>query len=189
MGSSEANPDLVYIDDYGLLGSNFYWDKRDTKGVTLEEIMATGLRDNRVQVHRDLITPLQEIDRELKANSYRLYIKEGYRSKALYELVYRKRVEMFGKEETDRLLNMNDMPHSTGKSVDVSLRDIEGKEEIFMRNGSDGTDALFYGYYKDKTDQQSQNLQALQDKVKELMERKGFKFGTKNEYFHFDYKG
>ncbi len=30
--------DLIYIDDYGLVGSNFYWHKYESKGLTKEDI-------------------------------------------------------------------------------------------------------------------------------------------------------
>jgi D-alanyl-D-alanine dipeptidase len=127
--------DLVYIDRHGLLGSNFYWHKHEAKGITKEEILSVGLTDDRVQVHADIIGVLQDIDRAFQERGYRLFIKEGYRSKDLYELVYRKRVEKFGKEETDRLINMKDMPHADGKSVDVALVDKSTGEEVHMRRG------------------------------------------------------
>lgn len=31
---------LVKISDYGLLGSNFYWNKYESKGLTKEAILA-----------------------------------------------------------------------------------------------------------------------------------------------------
>lgn len=183
------NPDLVYIDEYGLLGSNFYWHHRNDKGLTDSDLVEAGLTSERVQVHKDIIDPLISIDKEFQKRGYRLYIKEGYRSKKLYEMIYKRRVEMFGKEETDRLLNMKDMPHSLGKSIDVSLRDITGTEEISMRNKANGTDAMFINFYKDKTDDESKKYQDLQDFVIQTMRAHGFDLGTKNEYFHFDFKG
>ncbi len=181
-------PELTYIDEHGILGSNFYWHKHDAKGISLEEIMAIGLTDGRVQVSKKIIEPLKKVDSILKARGFRLYIKEGYRSKELYELVFKKRSEKFGVEETKRLFNMEGMPHAKGMSVDVALWDLNEDREVFMRNGADGTDALFVDYYKNRNDEKSKEYQDLQEFVITTMLAQGFSLGTKNEYFHFDYK-
>jgi len=180
---------LVYIDEYNLMGSNFYWKHRTKiKGVTDEDLKKVGLADDRVQVSEEIIGRLISIDKDLQEKGYRLYIKEGLRPKALYEVVYQKRVELFGKEATDRLLNMKDMPHASGKTVDVAIWDPKKDKEVYMRNGEDGDDAYFINFYKDKNDEVSKNYQALQDMVINLMLSYGFRLGTKREYFHFDYK-
>jgi len=87
--------DLVYIDEYGLLGSNFYFHKYESKGLTKEDILDAGLTSDRVQVHQDIIEPLISIDQEFQKRGLRLYIKEGYRSEKLYNVVYKRRVEKF----------------------------------------------------------------------------------------------
>ncbi|MBX4189551.1 hypothetical protein KW785_03095 [Candidatus Parcubacteria bacterium] len=179
--------DLVYIDEFGLLGSNFYWHRYDEKGLTEQEIKEAGLTSDRVQVHKEIIEALINVDKIFQQAGHRLYIKEGYRSKALYEIVYRKRVELFGKEDTDKVMNMRDMPHATGRSVDVALLDIHTGKEIPMRNKEDGTSALFIDFYRDKTDEQSKHYQELQNFVLDIMRKSGFELGTKNEYFHFNY--
>ena len=181
--------DLVYIDEYGLLGSNFYWKHRDKiEGVTATDLNKVGLYDERVQVDRTIIDILVKIDTIFQKKGWRMYVKEGYRPKALYRLVYEKRVELFGKEETDRLLNMNDMPHATGRSVDIALWDPKTDSEIYMRKGEDGTDALFVDFYKDRVDEEGKHYQELQEFVIATMQSHGFRLGTKREYFHFDYK-
>ena len=182
------NEDLFYIDQYGLLGSNFYWYKYEAKGLTREDILSVGLTSDRVQVHKDIIQPLLAVDAEFQKRGYKLYIKEGYRSKALYEMIYKRRVAKFGKEETDRLLNMQDMPHAEGKTVDIALWDPKENKEVYLRRGDDGTDALFVDFYKGKDDEQSKKYQELQEWVIEVMQNQGFRLGTKREYFHFDYR-
>lgn len=179
---------LVYIDDYGLLGTNFYWHKYEAKGLTKEDILSVGLTSDRVQVHCDIIDALCAIDRDFQERGYHLYIKEGYRSRELYEIIYKKRVEKFGKEETDRLLNMNDMPHAQGKSIDVALWDSKNDVEVYLRNNEDGMDALFVDFYKGKIDSCSRQYQELQEWVIKTMDKYGFRLGTKREYFHFDYR-
>ncbi len=180
--------DLVYIDDYDLLGSNFYWHKYEAKGLTKEDILSVGLTSDRVQIHKDILQPLLTVNAEFQRKGYRLYIKEGYRSKALYEMIYKRRVTKFGKEETDRLLNMEGMPHAEGKSVDVALWSLRENKEIYLRQGEDGVDALFVDFYKGKEDEQSKRYQELQEWIINIMQEQGFRLGTKREYFHFDYK-
>ncbi len=181
-------PSLVYIDDYGLIGSNFYWYKYESKGLTKEDIQAAGLTSDRVQVDTALIEPLQKVEYGLRPFGYRLYIKEGYRSRSLYEVVYKRRVEKFGKAETDSLLNMNDMPHAHGRSVDVALWDIAKDKEVYLRSGDDGTGALFIHFYKDKQGEEARRYQELQDLLITHMMTQGFRLGTKREYFHFDFR-
>lgn len=179
---------LVYIDTYGLKGTNFYWHKYEAKGLTKEDILTTGLTSDRVQVHKDIIEPLIAINKIFINKGFELYIKEGYRSSALYDIVYKRRVEKFGKEEADSLLNMNDKPHALGLSVDVAVWDIATDTELYMRRGEDGTSALFVDFYKDMQDEESQRYQQLQEWVIEVMQDHGFRLGSKREYFHFDYR-
>lgn len=179
---------LVYIDESGLLGSNFYWYKYEAKGLTKEDVLSVGLTSDRVQVHQDILQPLVRVDSEFQKIGYRLYIKEGYRSKDLYKMIYKRRVAKFGKEETDRLLNMEGMPHAEGKSVDIAVWNAKENKEVYLRRGEDGTDALFVDFYKGKEDEQSKKYQQLQEWVIETMQNEGFRLGTKREYFHFDHR-
>lgn len=184
----EIPNDLVYIDEYGLLGSNFYWHKYETHGLCKEDILNAGLTDDRVQVSKQIIDVLIAVDAEFQKRGWRLYIKEGYRSEALYKIVYERRVAKYGKEITDTILNINTMPHATGLTVDVSIWDIETGTEIFMRKKEDGVPAFFVDFYRDKLDADSMRCQELQDFVGEIMMRHGFRLASKREYFHYDYK-
>lgn len=179
---------LVYIDEYDLCGTNFYWHKYEAKGLSKQDILDAGLTSDRVQVHRDIIDTLVAVDQTFAEQGYRSFLKEGYRSRALYEIMYHRRVEKFGQAETDRLINMNDMPHASGKSVDVALWDPETDTEVYMRNGDDGVEALFIDFYKGKDDADSQRYQELQEWVIGVLQEQGFRLGTKGEYFHFDYR-
>jgi D-alanyl-D-alanine dipeptidase len=181
-------PDLVYLDEYGLTGTNFYWHKYEAKGLTKEDVLNAGLTSDRVQVHKDLIEPLLAVQAVFRQKGYDLYIKEGYRSSALYDIVYQRRVEKFGAEDTNRQLNMVDKPHALGLSVDVALWDPATNTEVYLRKPEDGTDALFIDFYRHKEDAESQKCQELQDWVIQTMLDNGFRLGTKREYFHFDYR-
>lgn len=181
--------EMVRISDHGLLGSNFYWNKYESKGLSRQDVIDAGQTGDYVEVHKDIIEILQKIDKKMQADyGYRLYIKEGYRSKALYEIVYKRRCEKFGKEETDMLLNMKDMPHALGLSVDVTMWDSTKDKEVYFRNSEDGAEALFVDFYKDKDDEQSKHYQTLQEYLIHTMQDHGFRLGKLREYFHFDYR-
>ena len=182
--------DLVYIDEYGLRGTNFYWHKYEAKGLRKQDILEAGLTSDRVQVHKDIIEPLVACNKQAAERGYTLFVKEGYRSRALYEIIYQRRVEKFGKEETDSLFNMQDMPHASGHSVDIAVWDPETDTEVYLRDGADGTDALFVDFYKDKCgeNEDAKRYQELQEWLISIMQEHGFRLGTKREYFHFDYR-
>lgn len=183
------NKDLVFLDDHGLRGSNFYWHKAEAYGLSQEELTDVGVTDGRVKIHKNLVEPLKQVNRDfLQKLGYSLHVKEGYRSPGLYRLVYDKRVQTFGQEMTDRLLNIKDMPHATGLSVDVALWDDTSNREVFMRDGKDDPEALFIDFYKDKTDEKSVYYQNLQERVVDIMQTNGFRLGKRREYFHFNYQ-
>lgn len=181
--------DFVSLRDAGIRCQNFYWHKYAAHGLTKEDIIAAGLRNDDVVVHPDIIAPLLAVREALAASGLTLFVKEGYRSPALYQIVYQRRVEKYGKEETDRLFNMQDMPHASGTSVDVALWSIVDDKEVYMRDSADGAPALFVDFYRGKTDAASQRFQQLQDDLAGLMLAHGFRLGTRREYFHFDWTG
>ncbi len=178
---------LVSIRDHNLLGSNFYWHKFANHGLTKEDIISAGVVDDQVYVHKDLIPQLLAVDKQLQLRGWRLYVKEGYRSKKLYEIVYERRVAKYGKAETDNLFNMDAMPHASGTSVDVAIWDEKTNQEVFLRRSEDGAPALYIDYYKVKEDPDAKKYQELQEYLIGLMLDHGFQIGTKKEYFHFDY--
>lgn len=180
--------DLVYIDDCGLLGSNFYWHNYAALGLTEEDIARAGLTNERVRVSSAIVEKLMNVDSALAERGWRFYIKEGYRSRELYDIVYKRRVEHVGRVEANALLNMKDRPHATGRSVDVAIWDPVAQEDVRMRNISDDTASFFIGYYKGREDTESIGYQELQDYLAGLMLTEGFRIGTRREYFHFDYR-
>lgn len=183
-----AECDFVYIDEYQLKGTNFYWYKYEAKGLTKEDILNAGLTSDRVKVHRDCIQALVEINKIFGSRGYELFIKEGYRSEALYDIIYQRRVEKFGRVDTDRQLNMKDKPHALGLSVDVAIRSLDTDKEVYLRRVEDGTDALFVDFYKNRTEVDSKIYQELQEWVIATMQDYGFRLGTKKEYFHFNFR-
>jgi len=183
----DQDPDLVFVEDYDLLGENYYWRTKDRWGITEQELIAAGQPDQRVRVHPEIIPPLQKVERVLEPHGYRLYISEGYRSVQLYQLIYQKRVERYGQEQADRLINMESMPHATGKTVDALLWNIQSKQQERLHDPKDGIDSLFINFYQSNTDEQSQNYQRLQELLISTMLNNGFQLGPRQEYFHFNY--
>ena len=142
---------FVYIDDYGLLGSNFYWRKGIEIGISKEDLAKVGLYDERVLVHKDIVPSLKSADKELQSKDCRLYVTEGYRSQELYSLVEKKMKEKIGEIDTGRMLNITDMPHATGKSVDVALW--KNDKKIILHDKKDGVDGYFVDFYKQSNKQ------------------------------------
>lgn len=185
---SEPKQRLVPISEAGLLGSSFYWTRYEDYGLTKEELVETGMADEQVYVDNEIMPALVEVDAELQKRNWRLYLREGYRSPELYQLLYKKRVEKFGQEMTDKLLNMEDMPHASGRAVDVSIWDEETDSEIKLRRTEDGPESLIYGFYKDAEDPAGQRCGELQEYLVGLMQSHGFGLGKRNEFFHFNYQ-
>lgn len=186
MASKKA--ELVFIDKFGLLGSNYYWRKRDQYNISVEELKAAGLENDRVRLSPDIIKPLQDIDRELQGHGHRIYISEGYRPNAVYELIYSKRSSQFGTKWTNRLINIKDRPHTTGKTVDVTLWSIKDNRDLVLRDRKDGPEALLIDFYKDKRDRHAKEYQRLQRLLMNVMLSHGFRTGPLREYFHFNYQ-
>lgn len=179
---------LVSIREYGLLGDNFYWNRYADYNLTKKDLFKVGIVDNQVYVNPKIIPILLQVDRELQKKNWRLYIKEGYRSPDMYKLLYQRRVEKFGEEMTDKLLNIKDMKHASGFSVDVSIWNKAKNKEIYLRKIDDGSESLIFGFYKNTKDSGSKRCQKLQEYLMDLMLKNGFKLGSRKEYFHFDYK-
>ena len=178
----------MYVDEHGLQGSNFYWEKRESYGISDEEMQRIGIFDSRAQIAETIVAPLLTAHEKFRRQGYQLFIKEGCRPRALYELMYAKRIEKFGKQATDKIINMRDMPHATGKTVDVALLDLETGKQIYMRRAEDGDAAFFVDFYKTKSDALSSQYHHLQELTIGIMQECGFRLGTKREYFHFDYR-
>ena len=168
---------FTYIDKHNLLGSNFYWHKGIELGFSKEDLKRVELFNDRVLIHKDLIKPLLKANKTLKEKGYSIYITEGYRSKELYKEVSKK----IGKNNTNKILNMNDMPHVTGKSVDIVLW--KDNKKLILHDREDGFDGYFFGFYKDK----NEKYHKLQEMLINTMQENGFELGKKKEYFHFNY--
>lgn len=179
---------LVYINDYGLLGSNYYWNGYEKMGLSKEDILSAGLKDDRIFVDQEIIAGLKAADEIFRQRGFRLFLKEGYRSEALYKIVYKRRISKFGQQDTDKLMNIKEMPHAYGKAVDVCLWSESENSEVKLRNNEDGIAALIIDFYKDKNDLESKKYQELQEFLINTMLDCGFRIGERREYWHFNYR-
>lgn len=181
--------DLVAINNSGLLGKSYYWENRGTLGITQDTLEHVGVSDDRVYVDRDLIAPLCQADCAFQSRGWRLFLKEGYRPSALYELAYQISLRRSGQATTDRLFNMKDMPHADGRAVDVVLVEATTERQLYMRRKEDEPDAFFVDYYKkNDRDPIGRRYQQLQEYLIGIMQDHGFRLGTKLEYWHFNYR-
>ncbi len=177
---------LVSTTDYGIKGVNHYWMKRDFYGINVRELNVAGVQNDKAYVDESLIPFLKIANSLLKSHGYEIIIKDAYRSPELYKLIQEKRYAKFGKEQTDKILNTVDMPHSNGRTVDVGLLDLKTGEEVMMRNKKDDPDNFFIGYYRLKNDSESKEYQRIQDLLVDTILSLGFKLGSKNEFWHFE---
>jgi len=179
---------FVKSSDYGIKGVNYYWTRRDRYNISEAELREAGVTDGEAYIHRDLVKPLQEANRRFRELGYEIQIDEGYRPPELYRLVVKKRNELEGKDVTASLFNSVAMPHKSGMVVDICLLDLRTGQKLWMRDGKDDPAGFFVGFYRGKDDEQSRTYQARQDMMIGVMEAAGFKLGSKNEYWHFEYR-
>ncbi len=175
---------LVYSDSFGVRGDNYYWHNAERFGITKEELAEEGITDARVKVDKSMEASLKAAQAKLNEHGYDIVIKDGYRSPSMYELAHRKRSETMGK--TDQLINLEAMPHASGRVVDIDLVDAKSGKPVEMRNREDGLEACFVNFYRDKTDAKSRQYQCLQDLLVDTMKDLGFVLGSKDEYWHFE---
>jgi len=167
---------------------HYYWNRRDKFNITVNELKAIGITGDVAQVDERLVPVLKKANEAFKKHGYELIVKDGYRSPELYELVKKKRYENDGKENTDKTLNPKAKPHASGQVVDINLVGLKTGTEIKMWDKADWPDGSFVGYYKSKPDEESQRYQKLQELMINEMLKLGFKLGSLNEFWHFDYR-
>ena len=182
-----ADPkNLVYTDEFGIRGSNYYWHNAERFNISKAELAKHEIVDVRVRVDKAIIEPLKSAQKTLNKSGYDIVIVDGYRSPELYQLAYKKRAALHGKDNADSLMNLDAMPHASGRTVDIDLVDVKTGEKIEMRSREDGVEACFVDFYRGKDDPKSQQYQRLQDLLLGTMKSLGFVLGSKKEYWHFE---
>lgn len=175
------------LEEFGVKGLNYYWAKKEQFNISTDELIAAGVTDGSAYIDKALVTPLQNANKLFQRHGYELVVKDGFRTPELYQLVQKKRYAVHGKKDTDILLNVETMPHATGRTVDIALLHIASGQEVIMRRPEDRTDAFFVDFYRDKPDTASQNFQQLQQLMIGIMQSVGFVLGVRREFWHFEY--
>ena len=182
-----ADPkDLVYTDDFGIRGSNYYWHNAERFSISTSELAKQDIDDERVRVDKAIIEPLKSAQKTLQSSGYDIVVVDGYRSPELYKLAHKKRAELYDKRNADSLMNLSAMPHASGRTVDIDLVDVKTGKKVEMRSREDGVEACFVDYYRGKADPKSKQYQQLQDLLVGTMKNLGFVLGSKKEYWHFE---
>lgn len=172
--------DLVNISAYWIKWENYYFKNAENIWLSKKDLEELNITSD-VYVSRKIINSLVEINNELIKKWFELLIKEGYRSSKTYKKAYELRVKKWGKENTDKLLNMKDMPHSTGASIDVALYNINIWKTEMLHKKEDWIQAFNKNYYF-WIDIRICELRGLLEKVM-------YKYWFENlekEYFHFN---
>ena len=177
---------LVNLNEYGIKSINYYWERRRKFNISEQELHAIGISGDYAQVDKRLIPKLKEANKLFAKHGYEIIVKDGYRSKELYDLVRQKRYDLDGKENTDKTFSTGTNPHSTGLVVDINLVRLDDGKEVRMWNKADWPDGIFTNFYKDKKDPKSLGYQKLQDMLIKTMLELGFKLGKRKEFHHFE---
>ncbi|PCI25095.1 hypothetical protein COB57_02655 [Candidatus Peregrinibacteria bacterium] len=177
---------MIYLSQIGIKTYNYYWNRTEQTGVSYEELATVGVIKDDILVKEICAKAIMTANEKLKNLGYCLIIKEGYRSPEMYQLIYDKRVVKFGKTQTDQLLNMKNMPHSTGLVIDAVLWDLKNNCTVEMYKHEHGADAFFYSFYKDNPKKDTGDYLKKQTLLIDTMLNSGFTLGSKGEFFHFE---
>ena len=152
--------DLRYTTDNNLFGTPLVESKQ-------------GLLD------RSAAQALARVQNRLKDYGYGLVLWEGYRSWADFKTA----TLALGEQHTDMLPSAEEgFSHNTGRSVDVSLYDLETGEEASMPSDFDEPSPAQYAHFAGGTEKQ----RALRDLLIREMTLEGFT-ASDMEWWHFDY--
>ena len=176
---------FVSLQDLGFECINYYFGKGGQEiGLTREELDSSGITDETLWVHSDVISPLTKAKSIINNHGMGIAIKDAWRPKKLYEeIVKHRRAKGVPVEE---LINIESMPHATGKAVDVVLTDLETGKVIWTRNQErDGIECCFVDFYRNKHDAESIKYQNLQSLLLNAFLANGFVLGPRRESWHF----
>jgi prolyl-tRNA synthetase len=187
--------DLVSLKDYDIDSINFYFEKSDTYNITKDELAAIWVTDNVCKVNKQVGTQLKKVNNELQKQGYKLYVKDAYRSQALYDLVYKKRIALHGKENVDKIFKPIRAIHATGNAVDVSMIDMKTWQEVAFRNDFDSAgnkkshDEIISSFktfaYENSNNINEKQFHIMRTILRRAMNKYGF-IGLLHEYRHFE---
>ncbi len=184
---------LVNIKKYDIRGKLYYLQPSNLLkyNITSNDLLDINILNDDVFVAEEVISQLIKINSLLLLEWLELIVKDGYRSLELYELVYRKRCEIFWKDDTDKILNMDRKIHATGYAIDVSLAFIWG-DELLTKFGSHGENAKYnqeqydINFFQDSLQPEEQIMHTNRMKLYHLKIQHWFVLWTLNEYWHYE---
>lgn len=182
---------LVPIHDYWLEWKNRYWVNASAFNISYIELELIWILDDIAYLTKECCQKLQDINAELYKSWLKVIVKDAYRSKELYDLVYQKRITKFWKEETDKILNTRTYPHATGNTVDVALVSIIDNKPLRMyipiENREQQVASRALHYYEDSDNDDEIEIHKNRMLLKDIMNKYWFEW-IAHEYWHFDLK-
>lgn len=184
---------LVNISDYWIRWKLYYVQANNLQkyNISTEDLVDIGVYNDDVFVAEEVAIKLVGINNSLSEEWLELVVKDWYRSSELYELVYRKRCEIFGKEDTDKILNMDRKIHATWYAIDISIALIWW-DDLPTKFGSHGDKAKYgqeqydLNFFKNSSDPEEQEMHNNRMKLYDLMINHGFVLWTLKEYWHYE---
>ena len=187
-----SNVNLINPNTFGIKSNSIWWASQEAKddyNVTEDELKKAGITSTVILIDKSLISPLKKVNAELANYNLEIEIDDGFRSPELYYLASLKVAQKKGTAASASLFNLDKMPHSSGKSIDVALVNTVTRNREVLFDKSDGVAASFLGFYDKFEDIKSQNKVKFQKLLGAIMLSNNFEYGTKNEVWHFDYVG
>lgn len=133
----------------------------------------------RAYLDRNAAQALSRVQQGLRPYGYGLVIWEGYRSWSDFKLA----TLALGKDHADMLPKAEEgYSHNSGRSVDVSLYDLQTGEPVKMISDFDEPSPAQYAQFAGGTQRQRQ----LRDLLRQQMTLQGFT-ASDMEWWHFDY--
>ena len=175
-------PDLPYDKTADLvdLSQTVPGVKLDLRYTTSNNLFGAPLvQSTRAYLDRNAAQALVRVQDGLRPYGYGLVIWEGYRSWSDFKLA----TLALGKDHADMLPRAEEgYSHNSGRSVDVSLYDLQSGEPVEMISAFDEPSPAQYAQFAGGTQRQ----RALRDLLRQQMTLQGFT-ASDMEWWHFDY--
>jgi D-alanyl-D-alanine dipeptidase len=127
VGSEVSNECLVDIEQFGLIGQDYYYNLVRRKAIADPEIRRTALEATTpsIWLRESVARDLKLVDTALEPLGLRVYVLSGYRSPTLQRIIRELATVEQGSAFTERMLANPEihLPHATGAAFDLELWD------------------------------------------------------------------
>lgn len=185
--------DLVRIENYWLIWSNYYYTNKEKFNITYEELIEVWVESYHALLNTKTCEKLASIDSILRKEYWMfLIVKDAYRSKALYELITKKRYETKWEVYIKKFMNSSwEYRHSSWNTVDVGFCKIWESNEIVVRkqfkDQAEYIRSCALWYFKDSDTSNEKEIYKNRLFIKEMMNSHWFEW-VDHEFWHFDLK-